>query len=201
VSRSDRTVSEKRRADTLEHLSVLTAMALPKPRPYRLRRPLDEQWPLFAECEPRRRLAGLRVGVFAERCHWHEATVPCRKPAAPVRAHDIADVGDRLAAKLRRAGHAPGRHDQFALTIHAVAHDRRGLVWEDHGERREVAGPVVGGAEQRADGDPPVRRAAPPRSKRCLSPRPRLATPGSGSRWSWPKFTGFGLSSSPKSPI
>ena len=34
----------------------------------------------------------------------------------------------------------------------AVAHDRRELVGEDPGECREVAGPVVGGAEQGADG-------------------------------------------------
>ena len=42
--------------------------------------------------------------------------------------------------------------NQFALTIRAVAHDRRELVREDPGEGREVAGPVVGGAEQGADG-------------------------------------------------
>jgi len=71
--------------------------------------------------------------VAAERCSWHEAAVPRRKPAAPVRTRDVADVGDRLAAKLGRSGHAPARHDQFALTIRAVAHDRRKLVGEDPG--------------------------------------------------------------------
>jgi hypothetical protein len=45
-----------------------------------------------------------------------------------MRACDVADVGDRLAAKLQWSRHAPARHDQFALTIHAVAHDRRELV-------------------------------------------------------------------------
>jgi len=35
------------------------------------------------------------------------------------------------AAKLRRSGHAPARHDQVALTIRAVAHYRRELVGEE----------------------------------------------------------------------
>jgi hypothetical protein len=43
-------------------------------------------------------------------------------------------VGDRLAAKLRWSRYAPARHNQFALTIHAVAHDRRKLVRKDPGE-------------------------------------------------------------------
>src|SRR3984957_18429416 len=60
--------------------------------------------------------------------------------------------GDRLAAEPRWARHAPARHDQFALTIRAVAHDRSHLIGEDAGERREVAGPVVDGAEQPANG-------------------------------------------------
>ena len=49
----------------------------------------------------------------------------------------------------------PQRHDQFALTIRAIAHDRRKLVGEDPGECREVAGSVVGNAEQGADGGLP----------------------------------------------
>jgi hypothetical protein len=49
----------------------------------------------------------------------------------------VADVGDRLAAKLRRSGHTPSPYDQFALTIRAVAHDRRKLVGEDPGECAE----------------------------------------------------------------
>ena len=70
----------------------------------------------------------------------------------PVRTRNVADVGDRLAAKLQWSRHAPARHEQFALTIPAVSHDRRELVRENPGERREVAGPVVAGAEQGADG-------------------------------------------------
>ena len=63
----------------------------------------------------------------------HEAAVPRRKPAAPMRARDVADVGHRLAAKLQWPRHAPARHNQFALTLHAVAHDRRKLVGKDSG--------------------------------------------------------------------
>jgi hypothetical protein len=40
----------------------------------------------------------------------------------------VADIGDRLATKLGRSRHAPARHDQFALTLRAVARDRRKLV-------------------------------------------------------------------------
>jgi hypothetical protein len=66
-----------------------------------------EQRSVLAHSEPRRRLAGSGRGVFAERCRWHEAAVPRRKPAPPVRTGNVADVGDRLAAKLRRSRHCP----------------------------------------------------------------------------------------------
>jgi hypothetical protein len=62
----------------------------------------------------------------------HGAAASTAEPSLPVRACDVADVRDRLATKLRRSGHAPARHDQLALTIHAVAHDRRKLVGEDY---------------------------------------------------------------------
>jgi hypothetical protein len=68
-----------------------------------------------------------------------------------VRARDVADVGDRLAAELQWPRHAPARYNQFALTIRTVAHDRRKLVGKNPGEGRKVAGPVVGSAEQGAD--------------------------------------------------
>jgi hypothetical protein len=54
-----------------------------------------------------------------------------------MRTRDVADVGDRLAAKLQWSRHAPARHDQFALAIRVVAHDRRKLVGEDPGECAE----------------------------------------------------------------
>jgi hypothetical protein len=70
-----------------------------------------EKGSVLAQREPCRGLAGSGWRVFAERCRWHEAPVLRRKPAAPVRARDVADVGDRLTAKLRRSRHAPARHD------------------------------------------------------------------------------------------
>jgi hypothetical protein len=42
-------------------------------------------------------------------------------PAPRLRARDVADVGDRLTAKLRRPRHAPARHDKLALAIQPVA--------------------------------------------------------------------------------
>jgi hypothetical protein len=45
----------------------------------------------------------------------------------------------------------PQRHDQIALTIRAVAHDRRKLVGEDPGEQWQIPGPIVPRAEPVAD--------------------------------------------------
>jgi hypothetical protein len=92
--------------------------------------------PWVIPLDPRGRLVRLVISVFAEAGRRHEAAVPRRKPTAPVRARDLADVGDRLAVKLQWPRHAPARNHQFVLTIHAVAHDRRELVGEDAGERR-----------------------------------------------------------------
>src|ERR1700722_9161930 len=98
-------------------LRALRRAHAPPPRPKARE---GEQRSVLAYSEPSRRLAGSGRGVFAERCRWYEASVPRRKPAASVRACDVADVGDRLAAKLQWSRHAPARHDQFALTIPAV---------------------------------------------------------------------------------
>jgi hypothetical protein len=68
-----------------------------------------------------------------------------------MRARDVADVGDRLAAKLRGSRHAPSGHDQFALTIRAVANDRRELIWEDAWQERQIAGAVAPRAKPVAD--------------------------------------------------
>jgi ATP-dependent DNA ligase len=46
-----------------------------------------------------------------------------------------------------------------------------------------------------------LHKRVQPRAERCLSPLPRLATTGSGGRWSWPRFIGSGPNWSPKSLI
>src|SRR5208283_4616627 len=43
---------------------------------------------------------------------------------------EVADVGDRRAAVLRWAGHAPAGHDELALAVAPGADDRRHLVGE-----------------------------------------------------------------------
>jgi hypothetical protein len=82
----------------------------------------------IARREPYRRLARLHEGILAKGGRRDDAAVSLAELTSPVRARDVADVGDRLAAKLRRARHAPSRNDEFALTMHAVAHNRR-MVW------------------------------------------------------------------------
>jgi hypothetical protein len=67
-------------------------------------------------------------------------------------AAQVADVGDWRTAVLRRARHAPTRHDELALAVVACAHDRRHLVGENAGEQREVARVVMPCAEPIADG-------------------------------------------------
>jgi hypothetical protein len=42
-----------------------------------------------------------------------------------MRASEVAIVRYRPAAELRRARHAPARHDELALAVEAVANDRR----------------------------------------------------------------------------
>jgi hypothetical protein len=96
-------------------------------------------------------MSGVSRGfVLVEAGRGHEASVPCRKPAAPVRARDVADVGDRLAAKLRRSGHSPARHDEFA-PLGVAANDRRELVGEDPSEQSQIPGAIVPRAEPVAD--------------------------------------------------
>ena len=74
------------------------------------------------------------------------------KPTPPMRALDVADVGDWRAAELRRSRHSPARHEKLALPIGPHAHDRRELVGEDRRQKRQVAGAVVRRAEEVADG-------------------------------------------------
>jgi hypothetical protein len=61
------------------------------------------------------------------------------KPTAPVRAADIANIGDRRAAKLRRTWHAPTRHNKLAPAVGSIANDRSHLVGEDPWEYRQIA--------------------------------------------------------------
>jgi hypothetical protein len=69
------------------------------------------------------------------------------EPPPPMRAADIANVGDWRAAELRRPWHAPTRHNKLALAVGSVANDRSHLVGEDPREQRQVAGSIIARAE------------------------------------------------------
>jgi hypothetical protein len=68
-----------------------------------------------------------------------------------MRAADIANVGDRRAAKLSRTRHAPTRHNKLALAVGSIANDRSHLIGEDPGKQRQVARPIVTRAKPIAD--------------------------------------------------
>ena len=96
---------------------------------------------------PFRRLARFGVGVLAKRGRGRDAAVMFAEPAAPVRAAEITNIGDRCAAKLRRPWHAPTRHSKLALAVGSIANDRSHLVGEDIREQRQVARPIIPSAE------------------------------------------------------
>ena len=104
-----------------------------------------------SEREPHRRLARLRVRVFAERCRRDNAPARWPEPSPPMRASDVADIRDRRAAELRRAGHSPPRHDKLTLAVRATPNDRRHLVGEDSREQRQVARSIMRRAKPIAD--------------------------------------------------
>jgi len=93
---------------------------------------------------------GIRKTTLRGRCSGSS----CRA-TAPMRACDVANVGHRLSAVLRRAGHSPTRHDKLALAVGAGADDRGHLIREDRRQRRQVARAVMLHAEQVADGGLP----------------------------------------------
>ena len=68
-----------------------------------------------------------------------------------MRALDVTNVRDRRAAKLRRPGHSPARHDEFALAIRRDPDNRRHLIRKDRREGREVSDAVVALAKEVAD--------------------------------------------------
>ena len=82
--------------------------------------------------------------------------LPLPEPSPPVRALHVADVRDRLAAELRRPGHAPSGHDELALAVCADADDRRHLVGEDRRQRRQVASAIVLAAKRSRIADWPL---------------------------------------------
>jgi hypothetical protein len=96
-------------------------------------------------------LRGFVSAVFAKRRCRNNATVSLAEPSAPVRAADVADVGDRLATELRRPGHAPTSHSKLTLAVRPVADDRRHLVGEDPRKQRQVARPIALRAKPIAD--------------------------------------------------
>src|ERR1700691_2172470 len=69
-----------------------------------------------------------------------------------MRALQVADVRDRLGAKLKRCRHAPARHDELASAICPDANDRRELIGKDTRKQRQIAGAIVPRAKPIADG-------------------------------------------------
>jgi hypothetical protein len=70
------------------------------------------------------------VVVFRKAGGRHETAAFGLQLEPPVRRRGVADVGNRRAAELRRARHAPARHGQFTL-VGVGAHDRRHMVGKD----------------------------------------------------------------------
>ena len=61
----------------------------------------------------------------------------------------VANVGDGVAAELRRARHAPTHHEQFAIAVFYHSYHGREVVWEDVVERWDVARVVEVDSERR----------------------------------------------------
>ena len=90
---------------------------------------------------------------------YSQNDVACTLQRLPLPSHlrqcgalHVPDVGHRLAAKLRRARHAPTGHDKFALAVRADADDRRHLIREDCRQWRKVAGAIVLDREEITNG-------------------------------------------------
>jgi hypothetical protein len=103
----------------------------------------ERERPIFIEREPRRCLARLGVGVFAERIERHDAAMLDIEPRPPMRARGVADVGDRRTTELWGPWHAPTGKHQLAHAITRVANNRRGIVGEDARHLRQIAGEVA----------------------------------------------------------
>src|SRR5271165_2187406 len=68
-----------------------------------------------------------------------------------MQALDVTNVRDRRAAKLRRPGHSPARHDEFALAVRPDPDDRRHLIGKDRRQGRKVSDAIVAHAKEIAD--------------------------------------------------
>ena len=86
-----------------------------------------KQRPIVVEREPDRRLARLRIGVFAERSRGRHAAVSRAERSAPVRARHVADVGDRVPA----IWNGPGMHHQAMTSSCSLSSPVRtiGAIW------------------------------------------------------------------------
>ena len=115
-----------------------------------------EERPVLVEGEPDRRLARLRVGVLAERRDRHEAAMGDPEPGPPVRARDIAHIGDRMLAERLGPRHAPAHHREVPAG-RAVQDHRRQLVGKDSRQQRKVSGAILSDPE----GPAQVRGADP----------------------------------------
>ena len=107
--------------------------------------------PIGSEREPRRGLAWFRVGIFAKRSHRNKAAKLWAKPSSPMRRLHVADIGDGVAAELRRARHAPAHHAKLTRAIFFNVHHGRERIGKNAGQGWDVAGVVEVDLEEAAD--------------------------------------------------
>ena len=91
---------------------------------------------------------GVRLGrLFREAVRRDQTTVLWLEPSPPVRRRRVPDVGDWVSASTRRRWHSPAHHHNLTLTG-CVAHDRRWIVREYAGHRRQISDILVHHPEQ-----------------------------------------------------
>lgn len=78
------------------------------------------------------------------------------QPSPPMRGGGIPNIGDAriclfTSQRERRRRHTPSRHREFP-PIGYISNDRGQIIWEDAGQRRQVAGFVGHRAGQGDDG-------------------------------------------------
>src|ERR1051325_5629325 len=159
-----------------------------------------EQRAIIAKREPIRYLRPA-VGVLAERCRRHKATVRRREPTAPIATLDIAHIGDRPSAEVWRWREAPAHQLKGALAVFGVADDRRELIGEDVRQRWKIACAVVLDLEQAAHRFLRLGHGIEVAHVLCSSLPPGELAAGNSSRalFKWPA-DGFHAAAGPSAP-